>query len=224
MPVSGCRLKAAYELGADHGGHEHDSDTRPLGNVSPMNSMQQFVEIPITGLPMRYESPEVAGDVNLTLSGFDPSGRSVSSVGVQFQVTRGDFVALRAPGFEISVDSHPDGDRGTEKMQKKLELAIALFSETAALIQVNQVIKSESGSLPHGGLFDYQHRDGNSWRPPHCGHRDGETADISYSVFDQYDPARRLFLIVALERAFKDAGFRYVLEGEGGKHWHIHLK
>jgi hypothetical protein len=175
---------------------------------------------------MSYESPEVTGDINLTLSGFDPNGRSVDGAGIQFQVTRGDYVAIRAPGFEISVDSHPDGDRGTEEMREAIEDLVRRFDEKAQKISVTQTIRSEGASLPRGGLFDYNYSGGFPWSPPHCGHRDGETADLSYSIFDSYDPARKLYLIVALERALKAAGFRYSLEGLEtgiGKHYHIHL-
>jgi len=223
--IAGCRLGSALELGTDHGGHEHDFDTRPLGDVSPADSMDQLVDIPIAGLQMSYESPEVAGDVNLTLSGFDPNGRSVDGAGVQFQVTRGEFEALRAPGFQISVDSHPDGDRGTTRMQEKLSDLLRRFNEKAQKIFVSQSLISEGASLPRGGLFDYNFQV-TPWEPPHCGHRDGETLDLSYSIFDDYDPALRLYLIVSLEKALIAANFRFNLEdaGQSGKHYHIHLK
>lgn len=224
--VSGCKVKAAIAYGADHGGHDHDFDTRPLGSLTPDNITVGSIDIPASGLPMTYESPEISGDVNLTLSGFDSNGKGITGTGIQFQVTRGDFSALRAPGFQISVDSHPDGDRGTDKMQAALEKLINLFTARAAKIHASLTIQSQGGSLPHGGLFDYDYAHGHVWTTPHCGHRDGETLDLSYSMFDAYGPAEKVYLIAVLEQSIKDAKmtFKYeVGDGVDGKHWHLHL-
>jgi hypothetical protein len=226
-PVDGCLVAAGLGSGDNRGGDENDFDSRPLGSISPLNIMSDDIEIPPGGINLEYEAPEVSGDVDVTLSETGPNGRNIMPYFLRFEIAAGEFKPLEVPGLDFVIVSHPSGYAGTDRMQTRLRAMVKRFQ---FLIQTDAnfsgdipTLESESASLPNGGLFDIDYVNGSAWAPPHCGHRDGETADISYSIVSNYTSADRDILIKALKRAFHDANLRSTLEIiENEKHWHIH--
>jgi hypothetical protein len=224
--MSGCTAHIHLEAGSNNGGHPHDSASRPLGTVF---FLEDGAVIPADGIEAHYAAPEVAGDVELEIGGVSPEGEQLDPVRIQFRIAQGGFVELGNAGLQFNVASHPEGDKGTLLMKAQLEELVSAFDTNVRSYLGYPIIvptlESEAGSLPQGGVFDYKYGSGHAWTPPHCGHRDGMTADISVSTFSGYQGKTREFLIRSLQEAFDEAGFRSVLEsGAEGSHWHIHIR
>lgn len=223
--IGGCRYSAKLRIGKNDGGHQHDSVSRPLGTLV----LDDSISLPINGLDALYSAPEIGGDVLLELSGTAPDGSILSPAFAEFEIKVGDFKPLGNDGLIFDVKSHREGDSGNKKMKDRLvelvkEFEVQVRSNVGYVVNV-PILESESASLPRGGLFDIEYVEGSPWLPPHCGHRDGETADISYSTFEAYPATTREYLIKAFKNALEDSNFRSQLEiTNSGKHWHIHTK
>jgi hypothetical protein len=214
--VDGCRFATNLKSGPKHGGHEHDYDSRPLGQAY----IDETLPIPAGGLEFTYLPPEISGDVDFGITGTGPRGETVSPAFLRLDLRAGDFKPIDVPFLTFDVKSHPQGTYGTEKLSDKLKIAIMNFRAEVADAGIGPipVIESESASLPFGGLFDIHYATDSPWTAPHCSHRDGRRIDISLSVFDAFPAPTRQKLALVLEQAMMDAGLSPVREGD---HWHV---
>lgn len=116
------------------------------------------------------------------------------------------------------------GDYGTTKLNAAVAKALANFERNlrdrfGSPIVAPKVI-SGGASLITGGVFDIPvNGNPSSWRSPHCGHRDGNTLDISIRTLS---PEYRQELADAF-RAFKFNPLESP-EQKQTTHWHAVIK
>jgi hypothetical protein len=219
--VSGCRYMTNLMLadGSDaKGGHFHDYDTRPLGDLDL--DLNDSNLIPGTGLEFNYFAPEVSGDVNFSLSGTGPNGESVEPFFARFKMREGKYEPIAVDYLDFNIESHPDGNRGTTELTTRLKKAVNLFRQTVEEAKITPVpnLESQSASLPFGGLFDFDYSTSVAWTIPHCSHRDGRRIDLSRSRFSGYPAGVRVDLEKFLMKALRVSKLYFVDEGD---HWHV---
>lgn len=225
-PVSGCFAQIDLQPGADDGGHNqmtHNSP-RPMQffNRIPINTS---LAIPITGLQLTYESPEVSGDVDLKIQGTDPNGNSlqVANTKITVRIPEDTIPLNNIFGFyfDLANMSHQEGIYGTPDFNDRLNKAIGQFRFQLISSSFNDaeipLIESEGAGLPLGGVFDIQ----NTWTHPHCTHRDGKTIDISFSTFNNLQITNRKKQLV--KRIFLRSMQDFLLRKnpENSTHWHF---
>jgi hypothetical protein len=252
---TGCKnFFLDLSLGPDTGGHSHNmnDETRPFVFYSarssfPAGSYQPFDSSGTTTLT--YTPPELAGDVILELSGTDQSGKIISGPGYIFHIqdkTLVPMVSLNDVGTGlgptgnnpgISVDSSPshpgEGIFGTASMQKAVADLVQFYYENADNDGVSNPpgLASQAATMIEGGLFDANWNGDiypsspTPWDPPHCGHRNGATIDLSLSQFAGPSANQEKSW---LQRAARSAGFIFTNPSESpgnlsANHWHAVL-
>ena len=249
LPVHGCKFFLDLSQGPDTGGHNHNlyDETRPfvLDPFASSFPLRQFLAVDKAGNGITYSPPEVAGDVFFEVTGTDPSGNQISGPSYLFHIkdeTLGKMESLNGlgaglgpsgnnPGISIVANSHPgDGIFGTDAMQTAVSDMVAEYFRLGDIAGFTNLdpLRSEAATLQKGGLFDANWNGAiipsllTPWSPPHCGHRNGVTIDLS---INQLDPDERKWLA----KAAKTAGFVFTSPGErpqdiSANHWHAVLK
>jgi len=229
VPADGCKVAASLSLGQYHAGHDvgHDLSIKPIGSIIPSGMQGVSVTIPIDGLYFQYEASDVAGEVNLNFDVLDPLDKKIDLNSTVFQAKIPDLVSLaEIPNLQfVNIKSHPnDGFYGTQNLKDHLTTAIQSYKANSVFAQnipAGSVVglSSEGASLIWGGVFDIN----RNWGSPHCGHRLGDTIDISTSPFNASPYS------VTLKRQLKDAlakkQFRWPVRYESpqdpnSNHWH----
>lgn len=249
--AEGCKIKTDLLLGNFLGGHitsatSHDQTTRPKGRFDP-DTNADFVEIPKTGLDLKYVASQISGSYIAKFEGKDPNGAMINLHGVVFRVaTQTPFVPFTTiPGLNFhEMNSHPgDGFYGTDKMYNRVNSAIKKYffkANTVPAIRGNvfgdpdlspydnpniSIIHSQAVSLRFGGLFDV----GTKWTSSgdgHCGHRKGNEIDISLSTFNNQFRTKLKRILATSIRTQK---LVMNVDGErpediSSNHWHARLK
>lgn len=224
-PVDGCKYSVTPELGFYSGGHDHNTANRPLGNISPPANLD--TPISSQGTAFNYIASDISQEVKLSITGKDPFGGSLNSLStlIQIRVLESEAWATLSNEYIDVVEngadpfaSHIAGHFGTFEMAKRVRDMGRYFNEALGNREVAPKLKSEAGSLPWGGLYDW-HKD---WKKPHCGHRDGKTIDLSVKTLTSRQKA-------FLQKAVKDArlGFYYIPESPSSSnpniHWHAEM-
>ena len=225
-PVSGCSANVSLQAGLDNGGHDQSTHNspRPLQFANRISTGVP-ITIPAGGLSLTYESPEVSGDVTLKIAGTDPDGKSlqVSNTNIKVRIPEDTIPLNNIFGFyfDLANMSHQEGIYGTQDFNDSLNNAIRdfrfqLISRGFSDVEI-PLIESEGAGLPLGGVFDYQ----NTWLPPHCGHRNGKTIDISFDPFNKLQTTNRRKQII--KNTFLDSMNRSKLlrNPENQTHWHF---
>jgi hypothetical protein len=248
LPVSGCKFVLDLSQGPDSGGHTHNAndETRPfvLDPLSPSFPVGQFLSVDSKGNGLTYTPPEVAGDVLLQIAGTDPNGNQIAGPSYLFHVQDtdlGNLVSLNGvgssannPGISVASESHPGaGIFGTQAMQTAVSNMVEFYYENADDAGVTNPprLASEAATLIFGGLFDANWNGSidpiaTPWSPPHCGHRDGVTIDLSLSQFTGSMAAKEK---TWLQLAARSAGLVFTNPAESPKsknanHWHTRLR
>jgi hypothetical protein len=190
------------------GAHPHAG--RPLGQLD-----EQTGESPLS---TTYTAGQAAGEIDLTVTGTVPDGSTPAAAQGAITIQNKNAPFQNLSGITFSVKSHPQGTTGTTRMQSAITNMVNSYVILAKLLGVAnpRPIDSQGASLPLGGVFDIT----QLWTQPHCGHRDGETIDLSLSK----DARER----VALSLAAREAGFAFFVPTESpsdptANHWHAKL-
>jgi hypothetical protein len=179
-----------------------------------------------SGTLVSLTMPEVAGESVIDVEGTDSSGSRLEPSSVTFEVRASgseDWVDLSTDGVDVIVNgadnspSHALGYYGTEGTSNAIISMRNYFERNLVPMATFPVIRSQAGSLPWGGLYDI---DGD-WMPPHCGHRDGLTFDLSLRNLSLREKQ-------ALGLASSKAGLRFFYVPESplnrsANHWHAAL-
>ncbi len=226
LPVSGCYASMGLQTGLDNGGHKQSNhgSPRPLQFANRISTGVPMA-IPIGGLRLVYEAPEVSGDVNMKIDGVDPNGEflQVPDTTINVRIPEDTMPLDNIFGFyfDLANMSHQKGIYGTSNFNDSLNKAIGLFRFRLISSGFTEteipLIESEGASLPLGGLFDYE----NTWGAPHCTHRDGKTIDISFSAFDTLPTTRRR--IKKIKQLFLESmtDLKLTRNPENQTHWHF---
>lgn len=158
------------------GGHVHGA-----GSEGELSQTEFFHtgEGMATIYPFTYTAPEASGLI-IIRSGDGVGHKDSYSVVVQIpglvsMSSRPSIVLTGATG------AHPANHYGRPDFVRAIEnLADQFFAEFSKPLFVNDM------SLPDGGLFDIH----GNWSPPHQGHRDGVTVDISSNVMSTVEKQR----------------------------------
>jgi hypothetical protein len=225
QPSAGCTLSVDLILGENTGGHDHGpDDLRPLGVLSP-NGLLNNGEVPIalSGTNFTFEAPEISQEVSMEVSGVDPNGNVIgpTAFNIKVQMPGSDsWVSLSNNFVNVIVNgadgapSHPLGFYGTPDMAAAISLLGNTYVQNLSPLANVPPILSQAASLPWGGLYDIDH----NWGTPHCGHRDGETIDLSLSNLTTTEKS-------SLQVAARKSGvnFFYIPESPlnpAANHWH----
>jgi hypothetical protein len=176
---------------------------------------------------VKYEAPDIAGDVKLSYDVKDFSDNLIPSLPINISVrSKERFEKIQIPGLPINVNSHPgDGDYGTPNFILRLKNMVELYKEYAYYLDIPEdkivELSSQSASLSWGGLFDIN----KDWKPPHCGHRDGKTIDLSMSGLTKNYTEDSNDGLTSLQWAIEDSllGFPVLEESDVifDNHWHV---
>lgn len=187
---------------------------------------------------MVYAPPEVSGDVFFEVTGTDPNGNQINGPSYMFHVQsslallnlNGAGATASNPGITITTTSHPgEGTFGTAAMQTAISSLVAKYyqlGDDAGFTSLDP-LTSQAATMIEGGLFDANWNGDvypgrlTPWVPPHCGHRDGQTIDLSINQLDADEQGW-------LEIAAKSARFVFTAPGErpgdvSATHWHATL-
>jgi hypothetical protein len=115
--------------------------------------------------------------------------------------------------------SHALGYYGTPSMFFALEMLGINFVNALPFQSSVPVLKSEAGSLPWGGLYDIK----RNWKNPHCGHRDGQTIDLSLSTLTGQEKQALENAVIDSGMNFYHAPFNETPFDDGADHWHATL-
>jgi Putative Ig domain len=207
--VTGGSLNLSLAEKVDSGGHPHSG--RPLGTLD-----SQSGESPLSTV---YTPGEASGEIDLTVTGTAPDGSTPAPAhaAINIQSPGSPFTILS--GVTFSIKSHPQGTYGTAQMETAVaDMASSYLFYAHQLGDLNpSPVLSEAASLPLGGVFDIT----LMWKQPHCGHRDGQTIDLSLS---NKTGRERIALSVAAHDA--GLGFYYLPESPDSpttNHWHATL-
>ncbi|MNL03061.1 hypothetical protein D3C87_1235870 [compost metagenome] len=96
-----------------------------------------------------------------------------------------------------------------------LSLGLGFAQALSPLVNL-PMIKSQAASLAWGGLYDIK----KDWKKPHCGHRDGNTIDLSLSNLTNYE--KKLLDTIARKRGF-DFYRSESASNPLADHWHATL-
>ncbi|MBY0385286.1 hypothetical protein K2X05_09020, partial [bacterium] len=226
IPVSGCFAQINLQPGMDNGGHDQSAHNspRPLQFSNRISTGRQ-IAIPINGLRLNYQSPEVSGDVTMKIAGTDPNGNTlqVSDTKITVRIPENTVRLDNIFGFyfDLANMTHQEGIYGTQDFNDSFNKAIGLFRFQLISLGLGDseipLIESEGAGLPLGGLFDYQ----NTWSQPHCGHSNGKTIDISFDPFKKLQTTNRRKQII--KNTFLDSMNRFKLlrNPENQTHWHF---
>lgn len=242
--LENCAYRTNLARGPYDGGHSKvHKKPIDLGSLNPQTSNGMLV-IPKEGAIVKMSMPEIAGEIDLNISGRDPLGTSINANIIRFQVKSSDYIRL--DGLNITFDvngsnSHAEGVYGTSKMKMKLTNMLEKFEKGAkdkGFLNPPR-LESEAASLPWGGIYDTK----LDWQNPHCGHRNGKTLDLSLSIFDAYPEKSKKTLKTILAAAVISSGFQFPIESEAPlkepevpadpkdppeqeepDHWHIVMK
>jgi hypothetical protein len=196
---------------ANSGGHDHDSASRPKGDLSAYggNTGPSGLDLNI-----QYTSPEVAGKVFSDSSCTGPNGFACfPGQYYSFTTKVPSLVELGAdPTYDLigSTVTHRSNHWGTASFLAKLRDAATLYylryaGQASPRLAINDI------SLATGGLFDI----GANWTRPHAEHRIGVVADL------RVVPVER---IAALRRMLQDVGINgrvLIHVPPDPPHWHI---
>jgi len=201
-------LSLSEEVGS--GGHPHSG--RPLGTLDPSSGPSPLTSIYIPG--------EASGDIDIKVTGIAPDGSTPAPAYATIQIGTQGFVSLTGVAFVVSNMTHPSGTFGTVGMQSAVgDMGNEYPTLAAARGDLNPTsLRSEAASLPFGGIFDID----RTWAPPHCGHRDGNSIDLSLSSTTARE---RLWMDIAAHDA--GLGFYYIPESPASStanHWHATLR
>jgi hypothetical protein len=119
-------------------------------------------------------------------------------------------------------------------MQAAISNLVELYYEYAADDGVSNppALASEAATLQWGGIFDANWNGtidpsilAPAWNPPHCGHRNGVTIDLSLSQFTGASASKE---IGWLQSAASDAHLKFTNPSESpsnksANHWHAVL-
>lgn len=210
-----CGYEINVSEGDFNGGHDHGK--LPNGDVTlNPNDKSKFT----------YEAPDVAHQVNLTVNGFGPSGERLDPVKFTVDVQAQDsnnWVELSSAFIDVIINgadpkaSHSQGFYGSKNMADRLKsFSEALPNYVLAPTSIPR-IRSEAASLKWGGMYDI-HKD---WNPPHCGHRNGRTLDISLSGLSQGQ--KNAIASAARRSNFEFTVFKESPANPGTNHWHVQL-
>jgi hypothetical protein len=182
-------MKTPIEMITNNGGHSHNYDTHPLGELwfggNPLIPYRELTwgtkDTPGT---LTHKLPEVSGIIVTELDitsptpwvcaygCFTPDSRKseytfdVGIQGMERVEDSGDYHVVVRGG----TDTHSEGTYGTLDTIKKLQkISNQYFYRTDRKLSINDI------SLPKGGLLDYK----ATWAPPHKEHRIGTDADIN---------------------------------------------
>jgi hypothetical protein len=202
--IAGGTLVYSLNEEVGTGGHPHSG--RPLGTLNSSSGPSPLNAI--------YSPGEASGVIDLTVTGTAPDGAAVTPSVAKIHIETPGFRPLN--GITFNILSHPQGTYGIQAMQIAVsDMAAQYNSYTALFGDINAPpLRSEAASLPLGGVFDINH----TWKPPHCGHRNGKTIDLSLSNTTPFERA-------VMQLAAQDAGigFYYIPESPSStttNHWH----
>jgi hypothetical protein len=231
--VSGCKVKVSLSEGdvSLNGGHnssthlgDRELQAKRLTNT-PALDLDLILDIPLTGLSIKYPAPETSGQVKMKFQTFDPQGRQIVVPDTVINVkSAANLNKAILTGLNFSVKSHPgNGDYLTPAFSGRVATMISKFRQLASLKGVPDaalpILESQGASLNWGGLFDTD----KDWHPSHCGHRRGDQMDLSLTPLGR---VYRQQLKDALEEAAKRAKleFPYISESPldpNANHWHV---
>jgi hypothetical protein len=207
--ATGGTLTLSLAEQANSGGHPHLD--RPVGTLSTNSGTSP--------LSATYTPGEASGTINLTVRGTAPDGSAPTPATTAINIGGAGSPFVPLSGVAFSIASHPEGTYGTAGMEEAVSDMAAnypLLAEQAGDSNPTP-LRSEAASLPLGGIFDID----LTWTQPHCGHRDGQTIDLSLSNTTAVEKN-------AMKVAANDAGlaFYYVPESPSNpsaNHWHATL-
>ena len=172
----------------------------------------------------------------MKVSGIESNGNTIEPVLVHLAVPKpgsSAWVPLSDVNTKVIIEgsddrpSHPSGDYGTPEMAEAISFLGESFVQDLIPRTSIPPIRSQAASLPWGGLYDADWDGGVDgrivpWAPPHCGHRDGRTIDLSVRYLTS--PQKN-----ALRNAAIDSGFGFFYPPESpanlaANHWHATFK
>lgn len=230
VATAGCKLRLGIEDGGYDGAHNRETHTdSPIrwGRVRGYD-LGTEISVPMDGLTLTYDAPEVAGELKMTFEAKDPEGNDILSVSRTLFEIRHDqnLTELYIPGLTLDISSHPgDGYFVTETVKSSLKSVIESFRKNFAEKYPDLPVpnlETEGASLSWGGLFDVN----KNWSAPHCGHRKGTEVDLSMSVFDRFGSEIKKKMKQDLAKELRRRKFQMPYEGERpgeaySNHWHI---
>lgn len=193
------------------GGHDHDSVSRPKGELSAFSGNSGPTGLDLT---IQYTSPDVSGKVYSDGSCAGPNGFSCFS-GYYFSFTTQvpNLQRLDADQtFKLigSTATHSSNHWGTTSFLAKLREAASMYFLKYEGLPEGQLAINDL-SLEFGGLFDI----GANWKPAHREHRIGVVGDLRVVPVEH---------ISALRKIFRDVGIvgRVLIHAPpDAPHWHI---
>ncbi len=194
------------------GGHDHDTDDRPLGNLFPLSGNTGPTA---NGFVVEYTSPEVSGKVFSDASCSNQYHTFSCFAGQYFSFTTKvpDLVNLDGNIYYDSVGAtgeHSSNRWGSVSFLEKLKSAAYGYypkyfgSTLAPKLAINDI------NLKWGGLFDIY----GNWSPPHLEHRIGVVADIRTPPSTRATFLREALLVSGIIGPL-------LIHGPPAPHWHV---
>jgi Putative Ig domain len=158
-------------------GHDHDDSSRPIGGLFLGNSFVLASTVAgNTGnseLDVNYESGEVAGDVQVQVSG-SLNGSSITGKTFTIHVGIDGLSPLAQAGdYVLTGETFPHSANhfALQSMKTSLQLLTIAYH---IRFPIDPLLPINDTSLEKGGLFDIN----ANWHTPHTLHRFGNDADI----------------------------------------------
>lgn len=199
--ITHCNISIKVKAISGSGGHKHSKGARPMGSVSPASGNSGASGI----LYFNYTSPEVSGNIEITVTGSKSGYTFLPGVGQVLVGVKG--LALLKAGADYNLvgqtSTHPVNHYGVPAFHQKL---VSLAKQYRSAFPGSKLNFNDM-SLVFGGLFDIK----GAWKPAHAEHRIGFSEDL------RLVPSTHR---AKLELMLKSLGLGIHKE-EKTNHWHI---
>lgn len=174
--VANCSVTLALASEPRSGGHDHHDENRPKGELSATTGTTGS-----DGFRFTYTVPQTSGLVTMTATGKTSDGADIPSATAKIRVAFPGFIQLAAdPSFVLtgSKPIHVQNQWGQPDFIAVLREVAAEWDWFRAANSDVPLLTLNDISLINGGLFDIN----ADWRTSHCGHRKGNSIDLSHTL------------------------------------------